>query len=100
MREFTEKLHQPVPRAELQDFKATWPGYWKEYTIKVRVPLFYGLAEFDDLLELFFGGHGRVQGSLPAQPEGSLRGDPQGPTLYRVELPESGLVSEVFRVRD
>ncbi|GKZ51875.1 hypothetical protein AbraIFM66951_007893 [Aspergillus brasiliensis] len=46
---FTEELNQPVPQGELRDINATWLSYWKDYSTKVKVPLLYGLGEFDGL---------------------------------------------------
>ncbi|KAE8415248.1 Alpha/Beta hydrolase protein [Aspergillus pseudocaelatus] len=49
MRQFTEQLNQPVPQGELRDINTTWLGYWKDYSSNVKVPLLYGLGEFDGL---------------------------------------------------
>ena len=49
IRQFTEQLNQPVPQGELRDINTTWLGYWKDYSTNVKVPLLYGLGEFDSL---------------------------------------------------
>lgn len=46
---YTEQLNKPVPAGELQDINMTWLSYWRQYSEKVRVPLMYGLSEFDGL---------------------------------------------------
>ncbi|KAJ6024473.1 Alpha/Beta hydrolase protein [Penicillium herquei] len=49
MRQFTEQLNRPVPQGELRDINTTWLTYWKKYSTNVKVPLLYGLGEFDGL---------------------------------------------------
>ncbi|BCS23678.1 alpha/beta hydrolase [Aspergillus puulaauensis] len=46
---FTEQLNRPVPCGELRDINLTWLNYWTQYSSKVKVPLLYGLGEFDGL---------------------------------------------------
>ncbi|KAE8378984.1 Alpha/Beta hydrolase protein [Aspergillus bertholletiae] len=46
---YTERLNQPVPAGELHDINMNWLNYWRQYSEKVKVPLMYGLSEFDGL---------------------------------------------------
>ncbi|KAF9894163.1 hypothetical protein FE257_009136 [Aspergillus nanangensis] len=47
--EYTGQLNKPVPSGELDDINRNWLGYWRQYSDNVRVPLMYGLSEFDGL---------------------------------------------------
>jgi len=46
---YTEHLNRPIPTAELEDINQKWLSYWHKYSEAVKVPLMYGLSEFDGL---------------------------------------------------
>lgn len=49
MTKYTEHLNKPMPSGEYRDINLTWLHYWHQYSHRVRVPLKYGLSEFDEL---------------------------------------------------
>ncbi|KAI5460723.1 Alpha/Beta hydrolase protein [Mariannaea sp. PMI_226] len=49
MTKYTKHLNKPIPAGEYRDINTTWLQYWHQYSHRVKVPLKYGLSEFDEL---------------------------------------------------
>lgn len=49
MTSLTERLNRPMPAEEFHDINLTWLEYWQQYSGEVKIPLLYGLSEFDEL---------------------------------------------------
>lgn len=79
MRQFTEPLNQPVPHGELHDINITWLDYWKEYSTKVKVPLLYGLGEFDSLWTCSPGTLDAYKNAFPHSPKVTCEMIPMAP---------------------
>ena len=45
----TERLNKPLSAAELRDINFTWLERWQKYSHAIKVPVMYGLGEFDGL---------------------------------------------------
>lgn len=45
----TASLNKQTPIGEFMDINRTWLQYWQDYSHAVKVPLMYGISEFDEL---------------------------------------------------
>ncbi|KAJ5359039.1 Alpha/Beta hydrolase protein [Penicillium cataractarum] len=79
MRQFSEQLNQPVPKGEILDINTTWLGYWKDYSTNVKVPLFYGLGEFDGLWTCSADAFAVYKAAFPNSPNVTCEMIPMAP---------------------
>ncbi|OJK03575.1 hypothetical protein ASPACDRAFT_111440 [Aspergillus aculeatus ATCC 16872] len=79
MRQFTEQLNEPVPSGELRDINTTWLNYWKQYSMKVTVPLLHGLSEFDGLWTCSSTALEAYKAAFPRSPKVACERIPMAP---------------------
>lgn len=73
------RLNRPVPVGELLDINTTWPLYWHRYSHAVKVPLMYGLSEFDGLWTSMPEAVRKYRDAFPSSPRIECGIVPQAP---------------------
>lgn len=96
MRQFSEQLNQPVPKGEIWDINTTWLGYWKDYSTNVKVPLLYGLGEFDGLWTCSADSFAVYKAAFPNSPNVTCEMIPMAPHCMELSFQSQAWYMKCF----
>lgn len=92
----TERLNKPVPAAELHDINFTWLGHWHQYSHATKVPVMYGLGEFDGLWACTPDAVQQYRLAFPASPRVECGIVPMAPHCLELSFQSQGWLSRCF----
>jgi pimeloyl-ACP methyl ester carboxylesterase len=92
----TERLNKLVPTAELHDINTIWLGHWKKYSTEIRVPLMYGIGEFDGLWVSTEDAVERYKSAFPNCPRIECGIIPMAPHCIELSLQGKGWLYRCF----
>ncbi|KAJ5305710.1 hypothetical protein N7508_004725 [Penicillium antarcticum] len=68
VRKQSARLNKPVPVDEIIGINTTWLQSWNRYSHQVKVPLKYGISEFDELWSSKTDALGKYRDAFPLSP--------------------------------
>lgn len=92
----TERLNKPVPVAELHDINFIWLGHWHKYSHAIKVPVMYGLSEFDGLWVCNPETVQEYRLAFPASPRVECGVIPMAPHCIELSFQSQGWLSRCF----
>lgn len=92
----TERLNKPVPTTELHDINLVWLEHWHKYSAAIRVPLMYGLGEFDGLWVSSMEAVQQYKSAFPASPRVECGIIPMAPHCIEMSFQSQGWLSGCF----
>jgi hypothetical protein len=76
------RLNKPVPVGEIMEINTTWLRDWHRYSHQVKVPLKYGISEFDELWSSTPDASEKFRDDFPLSPRAECGIVPNAPHLH------------------
>ncbi|KAJ5612132.1 hypothetical protein N7510_005326 [Penicillium lagena] len=88
--QFSERLNKPTPIQEMIEINTTWLDSWHRYSHAIKVPVMYGISEFDELWLSTQEAVHKYRDAFPASPRVECGIVPMAPHCIELSLQSRG----------